>query len=268
VADFVFRDEIILRPHFANVHAPSGLRVTRNHPPIAGVDATDHDTMHPGIWLGFGDINGIDFWRNQGRIEHVRFVEPPTVSDNRLTFTSESRLLAPDNKTVCQLTSQIKLSGQSDGWLIVWVATFQSDDGELVFGDQEEMGFGARVATQLTEKHGGIIVNSQGKTKAAATWGQPAAWCDYSGIAGDRRGGITLMPAPSNFRASWWHNRDYGLFVANPFGRAAMQQGAPSAVVVKRGEPFRIAFAALVHDAQAYDPAVAYQAVLKRGEWQ
>ena len=31
------------------------------------------------------------------------------------------------------------------------------------------------------------------------------------------------MPAPSNFRTSWWHNRDYGVFVANPFGRVTYQ---------------------------------------------
>ena len=30
-AEFVFRDEKILRPFFANFHAPGGLKVTRNH---------------------------------------------------------------------------------------------------------------------------------------------------------------------------------------------------------------------------------------------
>ena len=71
----------ILRPYFCNVHAPGGIQVTRNHPPVAGQDATDHDTMHPGLWLAFGDINGQDFWRNKGRIEHVRFTEPPKVEE-------------------------------------------------------------------------------------------------------------------------------------------------------------------------------------------
>ncbi len=70
VADFVFSDQKIFRPYFASVQSSDGIQVTRNHPPIAGKDATDHETMHPGIWLGFGDINGSDFWRNRGRIEH------------------------------------------------------------------------------------------------------------------------------------------------------------------------------------------------------
>jgi hypothetical protein len=58
--------------------------------------------------------------------------------------------------------------------------------------------------------------------------------------------GITLMPAPTNFRESWWHNRDYGVFVANPFGRAAMKQGAASRIDVKKGEVFRIGFSVIL----------------------
>lgn len=263
VADFVFRDEKILRPYFANVHAPDGLQLTRNHPPVAGADDVDHDTMHPGLWLGFADISGNDFWRNKGRIEHVRFSEAPTVMDDRLTFTSESRLLTPNDKLLCSLTNRIVLTAQPARWLLVWDATFHSDDGEFTFGDAEEMGFGARVATPLTEKNGGFVVSSQGRKTAAATWGQQAAWCDYSGVAGDRRGGITLMAAPSNFRESWWHNRDYGVFVANPFGRAAMKQGEQSSVTVKRGQSFRITFGALLHDGTEQKGATAYADFIK-----
>lgn len=37
VAEFVFRDEKILRPYCANVHVPGGQKATRNHPPIASL---------------------------------------------------------------------------------------------------------------------------------------------------------------------------------------------------------------------------------------
>src|SRR5687768_10660165 len=90
VADYVYADRKILRPYFANVCAPGGVQVTRNHPPVAG-DATDHDTMHPGLWLAFGDVSGQDFWRNKATIKHLRFIEPPTVRDGgRLIFATEN----------------------------------------------------------------------------------------------------------------------------------------------------------------------------------
>jgi hypothetical protein len=59
---------------------------------------------------------------------------------------------------------------------------------------------------------------------AKNTWGQPAEWCDYSGSVDGRQIRLTLMTDPANFRPAWWHNRDYGLMVANPFGQEAMNQ--------------------------------------------
>src|SRR5688572_13917128 len=50
VAEYVFNDPEIKRPYFRHVHTPSGIQVTRNHPPVAGKDLDDHPTFHPGIW--------------------------------------------------------------------------------------------------------------------------------------------------------------------------------------------------------------------------
>jgi hypothetical protein len=59
--------------------------------------------------------------------------------------------------------------------------------------------------------------------------------------------GIQLVADASNFRPSWWHNRDYGVFVANPFGREAMKQGTKSRVTVARGEAFTLRYGAILH---------------------
>ena len=247
VADFVHQDERILRPHFANLHAPGGLRVSRNHPPRPPLDAVDHDTMHPGLWLAFGDINGVDFWRNRGRIVHRGFARRPEVRDGRLTFATDNQLVDAQGTVIGDLRHRITCIAQPGATVLLWEATFRSDVGDLVFGDQEEMGFAARVATPLTEKNGGLLTSNEGRTSAAATWGRAAAWCDYSGTVDGHRLGIQLVADASNFRPSWWHNRDYGVFVANPFGREAMKQGTKSRVTVTRGEPFTLRFGAILH---------------------
>ncbi len=230
VAEFVLRDGKILRPYFANVHAPGGVKATRNHPPVAGADATDHDTMHPGIWLAFGDLSGADFWRNKGRIEHVRFSQTPAVGDARLTFATECRLRTGGGLTLCTMTNRFSITARANACLVVWDATFRSEAGDFTSGDQEEMGFGARVATAITEKNGGLITSSAGLKTAKNTWSKPAKWCDYSGTSEGRRIGITLVADRANLRPSWWHNRDYVVLVANFFGRAAIKQGDQSVV--------------------------------------
>jgi hypothetical protein len=249
VAAYVFRDDKVLRPHFKQLHAPGGIQVTRNHPPIAGRDATDHDTMHPGLWLAFGDISGHDFWRNKAVIKHERFAEPPAIRDGALTFATENTLQTTNGQPVCAQTSRVTLAARPCGYLLLWEATFKSEERDFVFGDQEEMGLGVRAATTITQKNGGLIRNSAGAEGAKATWGRVADWCDYSAVIGGRRAGILLMPDPRNFRPSWFHNRDYGLMVANPFGRNAFTKGEKSAVVVKKGEPFRLRFGVLMHTA-------------------
>jgi hypothetical protein len=263
VAEFVFRDERIRRPYFANVMAPNHMKVTRNHPPVPGHDATDHDTMHPGVWLAFGDISGGDFWRNKGRMEHLRFDLEPSARGEGLSFGTQSRLESTTGETLGYVEQRFRLVAIEDAWMLCWEASFQAPDREFAFGDQEEMGFGARVATAITEKSGGRIRSSTGLETASATWGKAAAWCDYSGVAEGAPMGITLMAHPGNFRESWWHNRDYGVFVANPFGRASMKQGSPSTVVVRRGEALMLRFGAVFHAGEKYDAARAYQAFLR-----
>ena len=116
------------------------------------------------------------------------------------------------------------------------------------FGDQEEMGLGVRMAPGLAEKNGGVIGSSSKQSGAKATWGQIADWCDYSGEADGKKCGVMLMASPDNFRRSWFHNRDYGLMVANPFGEKAFTKGAESRVKVEKGKSLRLRFGVLVHD--------------------
>jgi putative membrane-bound dehydrogenase-like protein len=258
LGEYVWGDPKILRPYFANLHGLAGTKITRNHPPVAGKDATDHESMHPGLWLAFGDISGVDFWRNRGRIQHRKFLSPPSATEDRIDFATESDLLKPDGVPMGGMVNRYTLTRRPSGWLIVWDSTFIAREQDLVFGDQEEMGLGARVASELTEKNGGTLISSSGAKSAKATWGKTAAWCDYSGTKDAQPLGITLMPGTMNFRESWWHNRDYGVFVANPFGREAMKQGARSAVSVKKGDSLRLVFGAMLHDGRNYDPTAEY----------
>jgi len=229
---------------------PGGIAVTRNHPPVLGTDAEDHATMHPGMWFAFGDINKNDFWRNQAKMVFTDWAAVPKVADGRVMFTARFGLMDAKDQALGQLLLSISVARRPHGYLWIWDGVFSSDSQELRFGDQEEMGLGVRLATPLIEKNGGRLINDEGMKTAKGTWGKQALWSDYSGALKGSEVGILLMPSPKNFRKSWFHNRDYGLMVANAFGNQAFTKGEPSEVVVRRGESLRLIYGVLVHEAK------------------
>jgi hypothetical protein len=269
LATYVFADEVARRPYLAHVHAPGGVQVTRNHPPVEGVDATDHATFHPGIWLAFGALGENDFWRNKSRVVHDGFVEEPAGGANAGSFAVRNLYLdeRDPEQVVCREVCRLRFLVRPAGYLIVWDSTFSNDDRPFAFGDQEEMGLGVRVATGITELGGGTLRDSEGRTTAAKIWGKTAAWCDYSGRIGDTRVGAALFCHPDNFRPSWMHVRDYGLMTANAFGREAFAKGPESRVTVQPGESLRLRYGVLLHanssDQPQVDMAAAYDEYLR-----
>lgn len=261
IAEYVFDDAQVRRPYLCRLRTPSGVQVTRNHPPTKGRDLDDHPTIHPGVWLAFGDLSGTDFWRNKGLVRHGEFKDEPTSRDDRLTFTAQNRYEAGD-RTIADETCGIEFVRRPDGYLIVWQSTFQAGDDELVFGDQEEMGLGIRVATPLAVASGGEIIDAAGRRNGKEVWGTQSPWCRYGGTLDGRQVGLVLMPGPKNFSPAWFHARDYGLLVANPFGRRAFTKKEPSRVVVQPGETLVLRFGIRVYDLPAgakFDAAAAYR---------
>lgn len=267
VATYVYQDPELPRPYFAHLKAPGEVPVTRNYPPVAGQDPTDHGTFHPGLWLAFGDLSGADGWRLKAPVRHARFTEEPRAGKESASFAVENRYLEADGKTeVCRETCRYTLRVRPAGYLLLTDSTFRATDREFIFGDQEEMGLGVRVATPITVTRGGKITDSGGRMNEKEVRGQQPAWCDYSVTVDGRQAGITLMPDPRNTHRSWFHVRDYGLMVANPFAGQALGGGAPSRVVVKPGETLQLRFGVLLHAGpagQGVDLNIAYQDYLR-----
>jgi hypothetical protein len=260
-AHFVYADEKITRPYFAHVRAPSGVPVTRTHPPVAGSDPIDHPEFHPGVWMSFGDVSGADSWRLKAPVRFVKFLEESHEANGSGGFAAEfsHRDQADPQREVCRERLRCDIRATPEGTLLSWDSTF-TGDREFAFGDQEEMGLGVRMATPLraeqVSKQGvpvghGEIVSADGKRNEAEVWGTAPKWCDYRGEADGEAAGIAILCHPKNFRPSWFHVRDYGLMVANPFGRAAFDQGEPSRVEVMPGEALRLRYGVLVHGAAA-----------------
>lgn len=262
VAEFVVRDDVVRRPYLSQLHAPGGLRATRQHPPREGHDALDHPTMHPGLWFAVGSLSGEDYWRNRAEMRHERFVEPTHVEPDEVRCGSEGLLLRADGRRLGTHRHLVTLRRGSAGYMVRLRVELRGESEPLVFGDQEEMGFGVRVATPLAEVAGGRVTAADGRRGAKTIWGTRAAWCDYSGTSEGRFVGVLLLPDADNPRPAWWHTREYGLMVANPFGRRSLDaESASPELVVPAGQTLSLGVTAIVHASESADGFDAEAAV-------
>jgi putative membrane-bound dehydrogenase-like protein len=271
LAIYVWDDPVTTRPYFKSVHAPGGkVQLTRNHPPKPG-DIGDHETYHPGLWWGFGDVGGNDYWRLKARSVGGDFVEQPKGGQDRGTFAVRNRLLVNGGDSVfCEQRCRYTIFRRPEGILMICESVFIREAGDFWLGDQEEMGLAFRVGFDfpITSGKGGRILNSNGSRDLKQIRTRQSDWCDYSGPAGEQFAGMMLMNDPANFRRPWWHAVDNGLLVANPLGESELNRRGKRRenFLVKKGTPFRLRYGVLMHihdQAEDFQPVEAYQEFIK-----
>jgi len=215
------------KPVLWPIIGPTGKPVTRPWPieggtPASGSQQTKDHPHHRSLWFTHGSVNGIDFWLDEpanqkGRVVHRDFAK--LASGPVAEIIARDDWLSPQGKKVCEDQCRLLFGAEGESRWIDYAITLRASEGPLDFGDTKEGAFGLRVADSMRvdAKQGGRIVNSRGKTDAAA-WAQPAEWVDYHGPLDGQTVGIAIMNHPASFRyPTLWHVRTYGLFAANPF---------------------------------------------------
>lgn len=275
IATYLKRHPQLTRRAFVNVTTASGIPVTRNFPPrkpedvdpgYTSEDGIIHPVMHSGIWLGFGDVDGNDYWRLRAKVEFDGFVEPPTGDMDSGRFAVRNRYLSEDGTdTVCIELTRYEFERVDDGWWLRIDAEFRNDERDFYFGDQEESGLALRVASPIRVQGGnGTILNDRGERNGAGVWGKEAKWFDYFGTVDGREVGVMVVPSAANPRPSWLHARDYGVVVTNPFPKQPKERREPYVNTwVRKGEPYRLSYDVLIHDRTA-DSALDREAAFER----
>lgn len=271
LATYVWKDPETTRPYFKNIRTPDGIQVTRNHPPKPA-DFQDHKTYHPGIWWGFGDIDGNDYWRMKARIIGGNFIATPTAGKEQASFGVKNLFLKNKSRDevfleqVCCYT----FFRHPEGVLLIAESVFFREEGGYWLGDQEEMGLAFRVNSQLATARNpdSKILNANGISNLKTIRTTQSDWVDYSGPIAEKYAGLMLMSDPKNFRKPWWHAVDTGLLVANAFGQNELNGRGKlrQSWWVTKGEPFRLRYGIHIHshpNEKSLDRLAAYQNFLK-----
>ena len=250
------------KPILWPIIGPTGKPMTRDFPMQNRAGETKDHPHQRSLWFSHGNVNGVDFWTEQGKVGTIKHLEFTKIAGGKpAVIATRNAWLAPDGRRVCEDRRVLHFDADGDARWIDFDITLKATDGDLVFGDTKEGTFGVRVAESLNvdAKRGGKIVNGHGQIDGAA-WGRPAAWVDYHGPIDGKTVGIAILNHPSSSRyPAYWHVRTYGLFAANPFGLHEFPGGKKSngALKLSRGETVTFRYRVLLHRGDELEGKVA-----------
>jgi len=220
--EYRYRD--VARPYLYPIIGPQGTPMTRDWPMLSTTNETTDHVHHKGLWFAHGDINGVNFWAENGKYGktvHEKILQLTSGRD-RGVIRTRNRWVAPSGEIVCTDEREIAFCADKTARMIDYTITLIASQGVLKFGDTKEGTMAIRIPTTMTvtgPAGKGHIVNSGGVVDNEA-WGKRAAWVDYFGPVDGKTVGIAIFDHPQNPRyPTWWHVRAYGLFAANPFGQ-------------------------------------------------
>ncbi|SHM62309.1 Methane oxygenase PmoA [Cyclobacterium lianum] len=255
---YIYPDNI-MKPVLWPVMSPGGNMVTRSYPLINKEgDRTDHP-HHVGIWLNYGDVNGLDFWNNSeaipaerkdnyGTIYHES-VEKAKGGKGKAVLETNALWKAPDNTTLLEEETSFTFMASEDMRIIDRTTTLTAAVDEVDFTDNKEGMFAIRVSrelelpsdkpTELVDSHGvktrvekmdntyvkGNYRSSEG-IEGGDVWGTRARWMKLSSEIKGEPVSLVIIDHPDNVGyPTYWHARDYGLFSANTLGQKALSEG-------------------------------------------
>nr|WKN36895.1 PmoA family protein [Tunicatimonas sp. TK19036] len=249
----------IKKPVLYPLKTPNGTVVTRGYPltEVAG-ERVDHP-HHVGLWLNYGDVNGLDFWNNSeaipeekregyGTIRHREVLETQS-GDKQGMLKVGADWMTPDQEKLLDETTTFYFSKQDNAYIIDRITTLKAEEQKVVFHDNKEGMIAIRVTRALelpsdkpeifTDASGnpsdvakldndgvnGEYISSEGIT-GNDVWGTQAEWVNLKSSIGDEQISIVIMDHPENVGyPTYWHARGYGLFSANPLGQEVFSDG-------------------------------------------
>jgi hypothetical protein len=267
----------VTKPYLWPLRARSGTSITRSWPmeKVAEEESEKKDHQHQrGLWFAHDHVNKLDFWNN----EWSYFADQHRKNLGRINLKKLDGVTSGrDSGSIAATFEWTDMEGNNPILTEKRVMTFYPDTNSRVFdvditlvalqavtfGDGKDGAFGIRLRPLLQEDKGNAhIANADGMVGEKALWGKPSNWCDYSGVIGEEKVGVTILDHPENPRHPVrWHARAYGLFAANPWGLSVFtnDKTMDGAMQLETGKSIRYRYRVIIHPGDVRDADIAAQ---------
>jgi hypothetical protein len=241
----------------------SGKIITRGYPMHPRpYERTDHP-HHVGLWLNFGDVNGLDFWNNSFAIKpedkphygSIVFKKIISEDPEKGELVTSSDWVDINHKVLLEETSTFVFSG-ADNLRSIERTTKLTALQEVIFSANKEGLIGLRVdrafeePSQKPEKFldangnvsevpvmnnegvNGVYRNAEGIT-GGDVWGKRSPWVALRAMKEGEPITIVIIDHADNVHyPAWSHARGYGLFATNNLAGQSVDKSAPGVKLV------------------------------------
>lgn len=236
---YIYKDEF-KKPILYPLITAHGSVVTRGFP-IEPRDGEQEDHPHQvGLWLNYGDVNGLDFWNNSDARPADRKDEYGTIYHkliNRIEKGDEKGILdvtkewaTSDGEVLLTENTTYIFRENENARSIDRITNLHASGDDVSLKDNKEGMIGIRMTRELEhpDEHDeatGMYVSSEG-LKGHEVWGSRAKWVNLTGRINGEYTSVAILDHPENIGyPTYWHARGYGLFAANPLGMKEMSGG-------------------------------------------
>lgn len=255
---YIYPDNVA-KPVLWPVITAEGNEVTRQYPfKNKEGERVDHP-HHVGVWLNYGDVNGLDFWNNSEAIPAERADKYGTIYHESVekvkggkgegTLVATAKWKNNDGETLLDETSEYNFSVDGKTRIIDRTTLLKANNGKVDITDNKEGMFAIRVTRELelpatgklklVDSHGvvtevdasdddmatGDYLSSEGVT-GGDVWATRAKWMKLHGELNGEKVAIVIFDHPGNpGYPTYWHARGYGLFSANTLGQKVFSEG-------------------------------------------
>jgi hypothetical protein len=268
------------KPILYPIVTKSGKTVTRGFPFSPRPNERIDHPHHAGLWLNYGDVNGLDFWNNSyaipegekhkyGTIYHQEILE-----ENADTGVLKVKALwrSPLDEDLLEEVTEFRFSEEGDTRIIDRSTTLKALEA-VSFKDNKEGMIAMRMTRELelpsdkpaeyTDAEGNVtevkVLNNEGVNgnyfasgglTGGDVWGTRNKWMKLEGNMNDEMVSVTIIDHEKNVGyPTYWHARGYGLFAANPLGQAVFSDGKEVLnFKLDKGESTTFKYRVLIHN--------------------
>ncbi len=273
-------DEKTPKPILYPILTKSGKTVTRGFPYAPRANERVDHPHHVGLWMNYGDVNGLDFWNNSYAIPATEKHKYGSIFHHEITQMDEATgelaikavWRAPNGQDLLKELTKFKFIEEGNTRKIIRTTTLTALEN-VSFKDNKEGMIAIRVARELelptdkpavfTDSQGiettvessnnegvsGDYLASEGLT-GNAVWGTRNRWVTLHGTMDNEPVSITIFDHKDNVGyPTYWHARDYGLFAANPLGQAVFSEGKETLdFKLEKSQSTTFTYALIVHN--------------------